>query len=42
MEEPTGDDEPETFGLEPGEEENVRADLEDLARHAAGLPRPRA
>ena len=29
MEEPL-DDEPDTFGLEPAEEENVRADLEDL------------
>ena len=29
--EPQGDDERETFGLEPGEEDNVRADLLDLA-----------
>ncbi len=31
QDEPQGDDERETFGLEPGEEDNVRADLLDLA-----------
>ncbi|HZD17352.1 MAG TPA: DUF5319 family protein [Actinomycetota bacterium] len=30
MDGPLGDDEGEAFGLEPEEEENVRADLEDL------------
>ena len=30
MEEPLGDDEREVFSLEPAEEEDVRADLEDL------------
>ena len=30
MEEPLGDDERETFGLEPEEAQNIRADLEDL------------
>jgi hypothetical protein len=30
MDEPLGDDEHDTFGLEPDEEENVRADLGDL------------
>ncbi|MGH3143291.1 MAG: DUF5319 family protein, partial [Gaiellales bacterium] len=30
MEETLGDDERETFGLEPEEAQNVRADLEDL------------
>jgi predicted nucleic-acid-binding Zn-ribbon protein len=31
MEEPLGDDEREVFNLEPAEEQDVRADLEDLA-----------
>jgi predicted nucleic-acid-binding Zn-ribbon protein len=31
MEEPLGDDEPETFGLAPEEIDNVQADLEDLS-----------
>jgi predicted nucleic-acid-binding Zn-ribbon protein len=31
MEEPLGDDEHEVFSLEPAEEDDVRADLEDLA-----------
>jgi len=30
MEEPLGDDERETFRLEPEEAQNIRADLEDL------------
>ena len=30
MEEPLDDDERETFGLEPEEAQNIRADLEDL------------
>jgi hypothetical protein len=31
MEEPLGDDEREVFSLEPAEEDDVRADIEDLA-----------